>query len=40
VPQKKPPLHNQSAHNALDIILKRGKIKKNNKNRKIDKIFP
>jgi hypothetical protein len=38
--QKKPPLHNQSAKNALDILPKRGKIKMNTKNRKINKTFP
>jgi hypothetical protein len=30
--EKRPPIHNQSAKNTLDIILTRGIIKRNNKN--------
>jgi hypothetical protein len=32
----RPPLHNQSAENTLDIIPNRGIIERNNKNMKID----
>jgi hypothetical protein len=32
----RPPLHNQSAENTLDIIPKRGLIQRNNKNMKIN----
>jgi hypothetical protein len=38
--QKRAPLHNPSAKNTLDIIPERGIIKRNNKNRKINRIFP